>query len=112
VRDYIHVNDLCEAHLLALIALLNGKSRAIYNLGTETGYTVQQVIETARLVTQCNISVKIAERRLGDPAILVADASLAKRELGWCVQYPMLQTIIEHAWISMKKNNLFNTASL
>lgn len=103
VRDYVHVNDLCAAHWLALQSLQNGKKRAVYNLGNNTGYSVQQVIDLAREVTQHPIPVVEGQRRAGDPAILVADASLAMQELGWRPKYPELKTIIEHAWCVERK---------
>ncbi len=98
VRDYIHVSDLCRAHLLALQALVDGKQSCTYNLGTGRGYSVQQVIDVARDVTQCPIQIIEGKRRLGDPAILIADAQNALRELNWQPQYPDLQSIIQHAW--------------
>lgn len=104
VRDYIHVSDLCDAHLLALKALWNGKQTAIYNLGTGEGYTVQQVIDVAKAVTGRQINVIDGERRAGDPVVLVADATLAKKELGWAPRYPELKTIIEHAWQAMSRS--------
>lgn len=103
VRDYIHVNDLCDAHLLALNALFEGKTSAIYNLGTGHGYTVQQVIDTAQNVTNRAIKIVNGERRQGDPAVLVADSTRAQRELGWIPKFPELETIIEHAWASIKE---------
>ncbi len=98
VRDYIHVSDLCAAHLLALQALVDGKESCTYNLGTGRGYSVQQVIDVARDVTQCTIQVLEGKRRLGDPAILIADARSAMDELNWRPEYPELRKIIEHAW--------------
>jgi UDP-glucose 4-epimerase len=106
VRDYIHVTDLCAAHLFALDALNAGKPSAIYNLGTGQGYTVQQVIDVVRLVTQCDFKVIDGERRAGDPAILVANPELAMRELNWQPRYSDLKTIVEHAWRSMKNSVL------
>jgi UDP-glucose 4-epimerase len=100
IRDYIHVVDICHAHLLALQALLNGHCSSFFNLGTGHGYSVQQVIETAREVTQCDIPTNIASARVGDPAVLVADARSAQEQLGWYPQYSSLQTIIQHAWQS------------
>jgi UDP-glucose 4-epimerase len=100
VRDYIHVNDLCDAHLLALQALWNGAENASYNLGTGQGFSVQQVIDTAREVTDCDIAVTKGERREGDPAVLVADATFAMEKLGWQPKYSDLKTIIQHAWQS------------
>jgi UDP-glucose 4-epimerase len=98
VRDYIHVSDLCRAHLLALEALNQQDNNLVYNLGTGQGYSVLQIIEAARKVTGCPISVLEGERRSGDPAVLVADASAAQRELGWQPAYPDIETIIQHVW--------------
>ena len=98
VRDYIHVVDLCTAHLLALQRLMaTGLSRR-YNLGNESGYTVQEVIDAAERVTGCMVRVAEGSRRSGDPAMLVADATLAREELGWLPIYSDLDTIIAHAW--------------
>jgi UDP-glucose 4-epimerase len=99
VRDYIHVQDLCEAHVLALQALLSGevKSKA-YNLGTGRGYSVRQVINLAAEVTQRPIPVKLGARRAGDPAVLVADPSFAMQELNWQPRYPEVEMMIKHAW--------------
>ncbi len=104
VRDYVHVHDLCEAHLLALNALNEGRKQLIYNLGTGNGYSVQQVIDTATYVTNKNIYVIDQKRRSGDPAILIADASIAKRELKWQPKYSELETIIKHSWQFINKN--------
>ncbi|PWB59918.1 MAG: UDP-glucose 4-epimerase GalE, partial [Nitrosomonadales bacterium] len=98
VRDYVHVTDLCEAHLLALDRLLKGGSSAAFNLGNGNGFSVQQVIDTACEATGKDIPVKDAPRREGDPARLVADAALARKELGWNPRYEELEAIIRHAW--------------
>ena len=98
IRDYIHVNDLCDAHLLALHKLWDGAPSAAYNLGNGNGFSVREVIDTAATVTDRNILVVEADRRDGDPATLVADSSRAKSELGWTPQYADLATIIKHAW--------------
>ena len=98
IRDYIHVTDLCEAHLLALNALLDDPGCRAYNLGNGQGFSVQQVIDTARAVTGKRIEVSVQSRRAGDPARLVADAGLARAELGWRPAYPSLEDIIQHAW--------------
>jgi UDP-glucose 4-epimerase len=98
VRDFIHVNDLCEAHLLALQRLWAGGNSAAYNLGNGSGFSVREVIETARTVTGREIPVAYGERRPGDPARLVADSRRARAELGWEPQYADLATIIAHAW--------------
>jgi UDP-glucose 4-epimerase len=98
VRDYVHVADICEAHLLALKALQVGHDNIICNLGTGHGYSVQQVINTARKVTGHAIPAIDAAPRAGDPAILVADASFAKKILHWQPTYSDLEMIIQHAW--------------
>lgn len=98
IRDYIHVNDLARAHLLALDALLEGEESAVYNLGSSNGYSVKQVIDVAQTVTGKKIPVVEAPRRPGDPAILIASSEKIKRELGWAPAYEKLQTIIETAW--------------
>ena len=98
VRDYIHVMDLCEAHLLALETLVEDGESAAYNLGNGNGFTVQEVIDSAMRVTGREITVVDAPRRDGDPAHLVADSTMAKRVLGWQPQYADLDTIIRHAW--------------
>jgi UDP-glucose 4-epimerase len=105
IRDYIHVSDLADAHVLGLERLLRLQERGepareplIYNLGNGTGYSVQQVIETAKAVTGRGLLAHVAHRRPGDPAQLVAAAGKAHRELGWRPRYPDLAAIIEHAW--------------
>jgi len=98
VRDYIHVWDLCEAHLLALKRLLAGGGTSAFNLGNGAGYSVREVIEVAKRVTGIDIKVEEAARRAGDPAVLVADAALAGRELGWEQRYADLEQIVRHAW--------------
>jgi UDP-glucose 4-epimerase len=98
IRDYVHVTDLCSAHLLAMERLMDGARSRAYNLGNGDGYSVKEVIETARAVTASAIEVTAAERREGDPARLVADSTLARRELGWRPQYPGLDAILTHAW--------------
>lgn len=98
VRDYIHINDLCQAHLLALEQLLAGANSAAYNLGNGNGFSVRQVIEVAEQVTGKKIPVVIGQRRAGDPARLVADSQLARSALNWQPRYADLDTIISHAW--------------
>lgn len=98
VRDYIHIVDLCEAHWLALNTLVNGAPSAAYNLGNGAGFSVQEVIDTATRVTGQAIKVVDSPRRAGDPARLVADATLARERLGWQPKYADLATIIQHAW--------------
>ncbi len=98
IRDYIHVKDLCEAHLLALNALWEGKESFSYNLGTGKGFSVKEVIETSKNVTNIDFKVIEGARRTGDPARLVADGSKAQSELGWRPQYSELRQIVEDAW--------------
>ncbi len=98
IRDYIHINDLCQAHLLALEQLLAGANSNVYNLGNGEGFSVNQVIEVAKQVTEKAISVKMVERRAGDPARLVADSKQAQIALNWQPKYADLVKIITHAW--------------
>lgn len=98
IRDYIHVLDLAEAHWLALLQLMDGADSAAYNLGNGNGFSVQEVIETARWVCGHDIAVRDGPRRPGDPARLVADAALASARLGWRPRYPDLDSIMTHAW--------------
>jgi UDP-glucose 4-epimerase len=97
VRDYIHVRDLAEAHLLALGALQE-KSRLIYNIGNGQGFTVLEVIDSVRRVTGKTIAVEECARRPGDPAVLVASSEKIKRELGWKPQFAELDAIVASAW--------------
>ena len=96
VRDYIHVSDLAQAHILALQALERGS--CTYNLGNGQGFSVKEVIETARQITGHPIPAVVGPRRPGDPAILVASSEKIRRELGWQPRYPHLHEIIESAW--------------
>jgi UDP-glucose 4-epimerase len=98
VRDYIHVRDLAEAHMLALGGLSDAKSRLIYNIGIGHGFTVLEVIESVRRVTGRPIAVEEMERRPGDPAVLVASSDKIKTELGWQPKYVELDQIIASAW--------------
>jgi UDP-glucose 4-epimerase len=97
VRDYIHIEDLCRAHLLAL-ERLDSEAELIYNLGNGKGYTVRQVIEAVKKISGKDFKVIETDRRPGDPAVLTADASKARNELGWTSQFGELETIIETAW--------------
>jgi UDP-glucose 4-epimerase len=109
VRDYIHINDLCEAHILGLERLWNGHGSISYNLGNGLGFTVQEVIDAARRVSGRDFKVIKEGRREGDPARLLADSQKAKQALGWFPQYADLDTIIRHAWdweLSMCKTKL------
>ena len=97
VRDYIHVSDLAEAHLLALDAL-GRQDRLIYNLGNGQGFSVREVVEGARRVTGCPIAVVESPRRAGDPAILIASSEKIRRELKWEPKFPKLEDILRSAW--------------
>lgn len=97
IRDYIHVQDLAEAHILALEALQAGEAH-MYNLGNGQGFSVQEVIEVCREVTGHPIPAEILPRRAGDPAALVADSGLITRELGWKPKHPQLHDIVRSAW--------------
>jgi UDP-glucose 4-epimerase len=98
IRDYIHVSDLTSAHLLALKSLLSGGDSAVYNLGNNRGYSVREVIELARKVTGKPIPAIEADKRPGDPAILIASSDQIKKTLGWKPEYEDLETIIKTAW--------------
>jgi UDP-glucose 4-epimerase len=98
IRDYIHVVDLGSAHILALDYLRKGGSSESINLGTGQGYSVMELIETARSVTNRPIKVEITPRRPGDPSRLIADSEKARSVLGWQLYYPNLKSIIATAW--------------
>ncbi len=98
IRDYIHVNDLAAAHVLAVEALAEGKKSSIYNLGNGEGYSVKEVIDTVKEVTGRNFEVEISGRRAGDPAVLIASSDKIKKELNWQPEYPELKKIISSAW--------------
>jgi len=98
VRDYIHISDLSQAHLLALEHLRKGGDSEFINLGNGSGYSVKEVVEAARKITGVKIEAKIAPRRVGDPSRLVADATKAREVLGWNPQFPEIERIIESAW--------------
>lgn len=98
VRDYIHINDLCEAHLLALKKMMTTDKSARYNLGNGKGFSVKQVIDIAKQVSGNDFKVSIEPRRAGDPAVLVADATLAQQELNWQPEHAELEDIVKTAW--------------
>lgn len=98
IRDYIHVTDLVHAHILALRHLMAGGESHIFNLGSNAGYSVLEMIEAAREVTGHPIPVQIGERRAGDPALLIASSEKAKKILGWEPQYTDIKHIIASAW--------------
>jgi UDP-glucose-4-epimerase GalE len=106
IRDYIHVQDLCTAHMSAMEYLLKGKADGFesFNLGNGQGHSVKEVIDTCREVTGINIAYRIVDRRSGDPPRLVGCAEKAKSVLEWTQQYCELDTIIETAWQYFKKD--------
>ena len=98
IRDYIHIIDLAQAHLLAMRAIFDGMETGCFNLGNGEGHSVRQVIDCARKITRHSIPVKEVDRRPGDPARLVASSTLARSTLGWEPKYPDLESIISSAW--------------
>ncbi len=98
IRDYIHVDDLAEAHVLALNYLLDGGESDVFNCGYGHGYSVKEVIDTAKKVTGVDFTVEESDRRPGDPAILVADSSKLKTKLGWKPSFDDLEYIVRTAW--------------
>lgn len=98
IRDYVHVQDLIAAHILALEYLEAGNSSNIFNLGSSTGFSVQEIVEAARKITGKEIPTKVEARRAGDPSTLVAASQKAQEMLGWKPEYTTMETIIESAW--------------
>jgi UDP-glucose-4-epimerase GalE len=98
IRDYIHVNDLAEAHILAVEYLMQGGASQAFNVGTGTGHSVREMLHAVEQVTGCKTPYIVGPRRNGDPPILVADSGKLRRTLGWKPRYPEIQIIIGHAW--------------
>lgn len=98
IRDYIHVTDLAQAHILALEALGKGMDSRIYNMGNGNGYSVKEVIRTVTEAVEQDIPYTIGARRVGDPAVLVASSQRIRAELGWQPVYPKLKSIVNSAW--------------
>ncbi|MFD0588890.1 UDP-glucose 4-epimerase GalE [Paenibacillus sp. GCM10027627] len=98
IRDYIHVSDLADAHVLAVERLRSGAGSSVYNLGNGQGFSVKEVIDIARSVTGKEIAAKMEPRRAGDPAVLVASSAKAREELGWSPSRSNLEEIIKSAW--------------
>ncbi|MCO6542269.1 MAG: UDP-glucose 4-epimerase GalE [Lactobacillus sp.] len=104
VRDYVHIIDLAQAHILALKYLQAGNPSDAFNLGSSHGFSVQEILQAARTVTNKEIHAEFAPRRGGDPDILVADSSRAKKVLGWKPQYDNIHDIIQTAWTWKQKH--------
>jgi UDP-glucose 4-epimerase len=98
VRDYIHIHDLAEAHILSLEKMIRKDKSAFYNLGTGSGFSVRQVLAAIETVTKKKLLIKETKKRPGDPPILIADNTLAMQQLQWRPQYTDIKTIIRHAW--------------
>ncbi len=109
IRDYIHVIDLVEAHMLALEKLQKENGGCIYNVGTGNGHTNKEIIDTIKKVTEIDFKVNVIGRRSGDAEILVADVTAIKNELGFAPKYSDLETIVETAWEWHKKNSEHRT---
>ena len=103
IRDYIHVNDLAQAHILAVEHLLGGGASDQFNVGTGTGHTVMEMIRTVEEVTGQKVPYVVGPRREGDPPALVASSDKLRSKLGWSPQYADLRTIVQHAWNFAKK---------
>jgi UDP-glucose 4-epimerase len=101
IRDYIHVYDLADAHILAMQRLQRKLPSCQYNLGNGQGFTVQQVIQAVKAVTGKQLNIVEGSRRQGDPPILIADSTKAIGELEWKCRFPSLETMIEHAWLAL-----------
>lgn len=104
IRDYVHVYDICQAHLLVLQAMLKGQKYLIYNIGNGNGFSVLDVINAARFVTGAMPQFIYEARRQGDPALLVADSQAIQENLNWQPQYPDISTIIQHMWQFMQRD--------
>jgi UDP-glucose 4-epimerase len=98
IRDYIHVTDLADAHILGLKYLLDDGETSVFNLGNGEGFSVKEVITAARDITGLTITVEEGSRRAGDPAILIGSATKARKVLGWDPQYNQIEVILDHAW--------------
>lgn len=105
IRDYIHVLDLCDAHVLALEYLINGNKSDVFNLGSGEGFSVLEMIEAARKVTSHPIPMNMSPRRAGDPAVLIASSSKAKKVLGWNPTRENIEIMIRDAWIWEKNKH-------
>ena len=107
IRDFIHVSDLGDAHVLGLEKIISNGGSKIYNLGTGKGHSVLEIINIAKQISGEELSIKRDKRRIGDPPNLVADASKAAKELNWNPINSDIETIIKHAWTWYKNKNRF-----
>ena len=105
LRDFVHVMDLASAHRAALSYLVAGGASTAFNIGYNQGYSVREIITMVERVTGCKLSIEVAQRRPGDPAVLIADSTKLQQQCGWTPQYNSVGTIIEHAW-QAKQNRL------
>ncbi len=106
IRDYIHVNDLAQAHILAVEHLLGGGNSDQFNVGTGTGHTVMEMMHAVEEVTGQKVPYVLGPRRDGDPAALVAGSDRLRTKLGWQPEYPEIREIVEHAWSFAKKRSM------
>lgn len=107
VRDYVHVLDLAQAHCLALEVLVPGQGN-VFNIGSESGFSVREVINACELVQRRKLAVKVEGRRPGDPPVLIADTQKIRHELNWRPRFPQIQQMVEHAWLWHSLTSQFN----
>ena len=105
IRDYIHVSDLADAHLMGLRHLLDGNASDIFNLGSAQGFSVREILEVVREVTGHAVPAEIAPRREGDPAVLLANSEKCRRVLGWVPRQSDIRSVIKQAWQWHKKRH-------
>ncbi len=105
VRDYVHVTDLADAHVLALKYLESGNSSTVFNLGNQKGYSVLEIIDTVRKITGKKIKINFGDRRSGDPSVLISSSEKSQQTLEWKPKYSNIETMIDHAWQWYKKRN-------
>ena len=106
IRDYIHILDLCDAHVLALEYLFNGNPSDVFNLGSGEGFTVYEMVEAARKVTGHPIPLEVTPRRAGDPAVLIASSAKARKVLNWNPTRENIEIMIQDAW-TWEKNKRY-----
>lgn len=111
IRDYIHVQDLAQAHISAMEYLFHGGTPTAFNLGNENGYSVHEVLTAIQKITNTQLNIKIGPKRQGDPAALIANSKKARKILSWIPKFPNLDNIIEDAWLAMNESALRGTPS-